>query len=63
MFVKTGSEKIRAFMSSNHCSRQKIALLGCGPASISCATFLGRLGYNDITIFEKEEFVGGLGSG
>uniref|UniRef100_A0A0K2T590 Dihydropyrimidine dehydrogenase [NADP(+)] n=1 Tax=Lepeophtheirus salmonis TaxID=72036 RepID=A0A0K2T590_LEPSM len=40
----------------------KIALIGCGPASISCATFLGRLGYRDITIFEKDEFVGGLNS-
>lgn len=40
----------------------KIALLGCGPASLSCATFLGRLGYKDITIFEKNDFVGGLSS-
>jgi len=39
---------------------QRIALLGCGPASISAATFLGRLGYKDITIFEKEDYVGGL---
>ncbi|KAM6454389.1 dihydropyrimidine dehydrogenase [NADP(+)] isoform 3-T3 [Liasis olivaceus] len=38
----------------------KIALLGAGPASISCATFLARLGYSDITIFEKENYVGGL---
>ncbi|XP_043464215.1 dihydropyrimidine dehydrogenase [NADP(+)] isoform X1 [Leptopilina heterotoma] len=38
----------------------KIALIGCGPASISCATFLARLGYDNITIFEKENFVGGL---
>ena len=38
----------------------KIALLGAGPASISCATFLARLGYTDITIFEKEHYVGGL---
>ena len=35
-------------------------MLGCGPASISCATFLARIGYNDVTIFEKEEFFGGL---
>ena len=39
---------------------QPVALVGCGPASISCATFLGRLGYSDITIYEKEEWVGGL---
>ena len=38
----------------------KVALLGCGPASISAATFLARLGYNNITIFEKEDYVGGL---
>ena len=43
-------------------SDTKIALIGCGPASISCATFLARLGYDDITIFEKENFVGGLSS-
>uniref|UniRef100_T1ITK2 Dihydropyrimidine dehydrogenase [NADP(+)] n=1 Tax=Strigamia maritima TaxID=126957 RepID=T1ITK2_STRMM len=40
----------------------KIALVGCGPASISCASFLARFGYTDITIFEKEKFVGGLSS-
>ncbi|XP_037070102.1 dihydropyrimidine dehydrogenase [NADP(+)]-like [Pollicipes pollicipes] len=40
----------------------RVALLGCGPASISCATFLGRLGYTDITIFEKEQYIGGLSS-
>ena len=39
---------------------RKIALFGCGPASISCATFLARLGYTDLTIFEKEEYIGGL---
>lgn len=40
----------------------KIALLGCGPASLSCATFLARLGYNNITIFEKQNYIGGLSS-
>ncbi|XP_065566946.1 dihydropyrimidine dehydrogenase [NADP(+)]-like isoform X2 [Artemia franciscana] len=40
----------------------KIALIGCGPASISCATFLARLGYSDVTIFERNEYVGGLSS-
>lgn len=39
-----------------------IALVGCGPASISCASFLGRLGYKNVTVFEKDEFVGGLSS-
>jgi len=40
--------------------KAKIGLIGCGPASISAGTFLGRLGYNDVTIFEKEDYVGGL---
>lgn len=38
----------------------KIVLLGAGPASLSCATFLGRLGYDNITIYEKREYLGGL---
>ena len=38
----------------------KVALIGCGPASISCATFLARLGYTDLTIYEKQEYIGGL---
>ncbi|XP_073347466.1 dihydropyrimidine dehydrogenase [NADP(+)] [Pagrus major] len=37
-----------------------IALIGCGPASISCGSFLARLGYDDITIFEKQKYIGGL---
>ncbi|XP_068197408.1 dihydropyrimidine dehydrogenase [NADP(+)] [Antennarius striatus] len=37
-----------------------IALIGCGPASVSCASFLGRLGYDNITIFEKQKYIGGL---
>lgn len=40
--------------------KKKIALVGCGPASISCATFLARLGYSNLTIFEKQNFIGGL---
>ncbi|KAL8582205.1 hypothetical protein ACOMHN_004124 [Nucella lapillus] len=40
----------------------KVALLGCGPASISCATFLARLGYSNVTVFEKKAYCGGLSS-
>ncbi|XP_068159079.1 dihydropyrimidine dehydrogenase [NADP(+)] [Drosophila tropicalis] len=39
---------------------KKIALLGGGPASLSCATFLGRLGYSNITIYERRSYLGGL---
>ncbi|EDW65449.1 dihydropyrimidine dehydrogenase [NADP(+)] [Drosophila virilis] len=41
---------------------KKIALLGGGPASLSCATFLGRLGYTDVTIYERRSYLGGLSS-
>lgn len=41
---------------------RKIVLLGAGPASLSCATFLGRLGYTNITIYEKKKYLGGLSS-
>lgn len=40
----------------------KIALLGCGPASVSCATFLARLGYENLVIYEKQQYIGGLSS-
>ena len=33
---------------------QPVALIGCGPASMSCATFLARLGYTDIKVFENQ---------
>lgn len=41
-------------------ANERIVLFGAGPASLSCATFLGRLGYNNITIYEKENYLGGL---
>lgn len=34
--------------------------MGGGPASLSCATFLGRFGYKDITVYEKRDYLGGL---
>lgn len=37
-----------------------IALVGCGPSSISCATFLSRLGYSNVHIFERNPYGGGL---
>ena len=40
--------------------KAKIAIVGCGPSSISCATFLGRLGYQNITIFERSDFSGNI---
>lgn len=61
VFSKMGVKQIRDPKTpSPKKANAKIVLLGAGPASLSCATFLGRLGYTDITIYEKESFVGGL---
>uniref|UniRef100_A0A0N4X0L0 dihydropyrimidine dehydrogenase (NADP(+)) n=1 Tax=Haemonchus placei TaxID=6290 RepID=A0A0N4X0L0_HAEPC len=39
------SKEVREERNESHSS--PIALIGCGPASISCASFLARLGYTD----------------
>ncbi|CAD6185538.1 unnamed protein product [Caenorhabditis auriculariae] len=54
------SKEIRESRTAAH--KEPIAFLGCGPASISCASFLARLGYTDLTIYEKRQFIGGLSS-
>lgn len=38
---------------------KRIAIVGSGPAGLSCAYFLSRLGHK-VTIFEKEKNLGGL---
>ncbi len=38
---------------------KKIAVVGSGPAGLSCAFFLAKNGY-DVTVFEKEEKPGGV---
>ena len=40
-------------------AKRKIAVIGGGPAGLSCAYFLARLGYKP-TIFEKESSAGGM---
>ncbi|MBW2072307.1 MAG: FAD-dependent oxidoreductase [Deltaproteobacteria bacterium] len=37
----------------------KVAIIGSGPAGLSCAYFLAREGYQ-VTLFEKEEILGGM---
>lgn len=47
-------DRIRELLNS------PIAIVGCGPSGISCATFLARLGYSNIHVFERNPFGGGL---
>ena len=43
----------------NDFSDKKIAIIGSGPAGLSCAYYLAIDGY-DVTVFEKEKVVGGM---
>ena len=38
---------------------KKVAIVGAGPAGLTCAAFLKKLGY-DVTIFEKYDYLGGI---
>lgn len=38
---------------------ERIAIIGSGPAGLSCASFLARTGYN-VTVYERDEKPGGL---
>lgn len=38
---------------------KSIGIVGSGPAGLSCATYLARLGY-DVTVYERREQAGGL---
>lgn len=38
---------------------KSVGIIGSGPAGLSCATYLARLGYN-VTVYEKRELAGGL---
>ncbi|KAH7971139.1 hypothetical protein HPB49_019346 [Dermacentor silvarum] len=61
-FLKFGLPNLPPLHDLPASYKARIALVGCGPASMSCATFLARLGYSDIVIFEKQPYFGGLSS-
>jgi len=37
-----------------------IVIVGAGPAGLTCATYLTRLGYRCITVYESGHYAGGL---
>lgn len=39
---------------------EKIAIIGAGPAGISCAYYLAEKGYSNVTVFEKNQKPGGM---
>lgn len=44
---------------SNTKKKEKIAIIGSGPSSLTCAAYLARNGYN-VTIYEKYDSLGGI---
>ena len=48
------------FTKLNKAYTTKVAIIGCGAASISCANYLARMGYSNIHVYEKKSFGGGL---
>ena len=39
---------------------QKIAIIGAGPAGLSCAYYLARMGYTNVTVFDRNPAPGGM---
>ncbi len=53
--MRNGREVLRAGDSNG----KSVGVVGSGPAGLSCATYLARLGY-DVTIYESKPLAGGL---
>lgn len=49
----------RQIFQAGAANGKKIAIVGSGPAGLSCATYLARLGY-DVTVYERKPLAGGL---
>ena len=39
---------------------QKVAIIGAGPAGLSCAYYLARMGYVNVTVFDRNPAPGGM---
>ncbi len=49
----------RQIFQAGAANGKKIAIIGSGPAGLSCATYLARIGY-DVTVYERKPLAGGL---
>jgi dihydropyrimidine dehydrogenase (NAD+) subunit PreT len=49
----------RPVFTKGESNGKSVGIVGSGPAGLSCATYLARLGY-DVTIYERREMAGGL---
>ena len=39
---------------------QKVAIIGAGPTGLSCAYYLARMGYSNVTVFDRNPAPGGM---
>ena len=39
---------------------EKVAIIGAGPAGLSCAYYLARMGYENVTVFDRNPAPGGM---
>lgn len=49
----------KALFEKGEPNGKSVGIIGSGPAGLSCATYLARLGY-DVTLYERRELPGGL---
>lgn len=52
-------ESDRMLFEKGEANGKSVGIIGSGPAGLSCATYLARLGY-DVTVYEKQSLAGGL---
>jgi dihydropyrimidine dehydrogenase (NAD+) subunit PreT len=52
-------KKGRPIYTKGDANGKSVGIVGSGPAGLSCATYLARLGY-DVTVYEKKALPGGL---
>ena len=56
---KAIKENYPVFNNMLKANGKKVAVVGAGPAGLTCGAFLKKLGY-DVTIYEKYDYVGGI---
>lgn len=56
---KATQEDYPIFRNMKEINGKKIAIVGAGPAGLTCAAFLKKLGYS-VTIYEKYDYLGGI---
>jgi len=58
-YKHVGAETVSAHNKNDAKKNQKIAIIGGGPAGLTCGAYLAKKGY-DVTIYEKHNKLGGL---